>query len=106
MKNLIQFNLNEDKYTTLKRSVLIRFLKDKLFSNLISFNKTLKKVDQIDQKLRLTFNDNQVNEVDYLIIADGVFSKTRSMLENKNIKPNYLGSIAFRFLIDKNRQKY
>jgi len=104
--DLTQFNFNEEKYTTLKRSVLIKFLKDKLFSNLIRFNKTLKKVDQIDQKLRITFNDDQVNEVDYLIVADGVFSKTRSMLENKNIKPNYLGSIAFRFLIDKNRQKY
>ncbi|MEY2962314.1 MAG: salicylate 1-monooxygenase, partial [Pseudomonadota bacterium] len=58
--DLAQFNFNEEKYTTLKRSVLIRFLKDKLFSNLIRFNKTLKKVDQIDQKLRLTFNDDQV----------------------------------------------
>jgi hypothetical protein len=104
--DLTQFNFNEEKYTTLKRSVLIKFLKDKLFSNLIRFNKTLKKVDQIDQKLRITFNDDQINEVDYLIVADGVFSKTRSILENKNIKPNYLGSMAFRFLIDKNRQKY
>ena len=103
--DLTQFNFNEEKYTTLKRSVLIRFLKDKLFSNLIRFNKTLKKVDQIDQKLRITFNDDQINEVDYLIVADGVFSKTRSILENKNIKPNYLGSMAFRFLIDKNRQR-
>jgi salicylate hydroxylase len=102
--DLSQFNFNEEKYTTLKRSVLVKFLKDKLFSNLIRFNKTLKKVDQIDQKLRITFNDNQINEVDYLIVADGVFSKTRSILENKNIKPNYLGSMAFRFLIDKNRQ--
>ena len=37
--DLTQFNTETEKYTTLKRSSLIKFLKDKLFSNLIRFNK-------------------------------------------------------------------
>ena len=36
--DLTKFNSNDEKYTTLKRSVLIKFLKDKLYSNLLRFN--------------------------------------------------------------------
>ena len=40
------FNENDLKYTTLQRSTLIKFLKDKLPNNLINYNKTVVKVDE------------------------------------------------------------
>tara|TARA_B110000444_G_scaffold253134_1_gene283495 strand:+ start:2414 stop:3559 length:1146 start_codon:yes stop_codon:yes gene_type:complete len=104
--DLTKFNSSDEKYTTLQRSVLIKFLKDKLYSNLLRFNKTLKKSEMIGDKIKITFNDNQIDEVDYLIVSDGVFSKTKEILENKITKPNYLGSIAFRFLISNDHQTY
>ena len=104
--DLTKFNSNDEKYTTLKRSVLIKFLKDKLYSNLLRFNKTLKKTEVSADRIKITFNDNLIDEVDYLIVSDGVFSKTKAILENKITKPNYLGSIAFRFLIGNDHQTY
>ena len=44
--DLTQFNTDTEKYTTLKRSILIKLLKDKLFSNLISFGKVIDSVKQ------------------------------------------------------------
>ena len=77
--DLTKFNSNDEKYTTLKRSVLIKFLKDKLYSNLLRFNKILKKTEMNADRIKITFNDNLIDEVDYLIVSDGVFSKTKAI---------------------------
>ena len=97
--NLETFNTSENKYTTLKRSTLIEFLKSDLFENKIKFGKELKKVSKIKDKLLINFSDNTNDLVDYLIISDGVFSKTKSILDSKAINPVYSGSIAIRTLI-------
>ena len=97
--NLAKFNTDDYKYTTLKRSTLIEFLKSDLFSNNIKFGKELKKVTKIENKLLINFSDNTNDLVDYLIISDGVFSKTKSIVENKSIEPAYYGSIAIRSII-------
>ena len=97
--NLETFNTSENKYTTLKRSTLIEFLKSDLFENKIKFGKELKKVSKIKDKLLINFSDNTNDLVDYLIISDGVFSKTKSVLDSKAINPVYSGSIAIRTLI-------
>ena len=76
--DLGRFNNDSVKYTTLQRSTLIEFLKDKLLIN---------------------FRDNTNDLVDYLIVSDGVFSNTKSIIENKNTKPVYNGSVAIRTLI-------
>ena len=47
--NLNKFNSLNEKYTTLKRSILIKFLKEKLLSNSIIFNK---KIIDIEKKRR------------------------------------------------------
>ena len=44
--DLTQFNSERVKHTTLKRSSLIKFLKDQLFSNSIRFNRTIENVEQ------------------------------------------------------------
>tara|TARA_B100001540_G_scaffold189963_1_gene167440 strand:- start:1175 stop:2311 length:1137 start_codon:yes stop_codon:yes gene_type:complete len=97
--NLERFNKNSYKYTTLKRSTLIEFLKTDLFYNNIKFGKEVKRVSKIKEKLLINFNDNTNDLVDYLIISDGIFSKTKSIVESVNIQPVYSGSIAVRSLI-------
>jgi salicylate hydroxylase len=94
--DLTQFNSETNKYTTLKRSSLIKFLKDKLFSSLIRFNKTIKSVEQDQGILKIKFKDGTNEEVDYLVVSDGVFSHTKSIVEKKSFKPNYYGAIAIR----------
>ena len=103
--DLTQFNTDTEKYTTLKRSTLIKFLKDKLFSNLIRFNKTIKEVEQNKNNIKINFTDGEIDEVDYLVVSDGVFSSTKSIIENKNYRPNYYGAIAIRTIVDRKNVK-
>ena len=97
--NLERFNNDLIKYTTLQRSTLIEFLKDKLFANNFRFGKEVKKVSKIKDKLLINFADNTNDLVDFIIVSDGVFSKTKSIIENKNIKPRYNGSVAIRTIV-------
>jgi len=94
--DLTQFNSETEKYTTLKRSSLIKFLKDQLFSNSIRFNKTIENVKQKQDVLKIKFKDGTSEEVDNLVVSDGVFSQTKSTIEKKNFKLNYYGAIAVR----------
>ena len=94
--DLTQFNSETKKYTTLKRSTLIKFLKNKLFSNLIRFNKTVEGVEKNQDTLKIKFKDGSYEEVDYLVVSDGVFSQTKSIIEKKIFKPNYYGAVAVR----------
>ena len=94
--DLTQFNSETEKYTTLKRSSLIKFLKDQLFSNSIRFNRTIENVEQKPNVLKIKFKDGDSEEVDYLIVSDGVFSQTKSIIENFIFKPIYYGSVAIR----------
>jgi len=94
--DLTQFNSETEKYTTLKRSSLIKFLKDQLFSNSIRFNRTIENVEQKPNFLKIKFKDGDSEEVDYLIVSDGVFSQTKSIIENFIFKPIYYGSVAIR----------
>ena len=54
------------------------------------------------KSIKVIFEDNSSIECDYLIISDGVFSKTRSLITNKEIKPKYFNSIAVRATINQN----
>ena len=96
------FNNSEDKYTTLQRFTLIDFLKNKLPINLINYNKKVIEVQNMSEIIKVIFEDNSSIECDYLIISDGVFSKTRSLITNKEINPKYFNSIAVRGTINQN----
>ncbi len=96
------FNNSEDKYTTLQRFTLINFLRNKIPSNLINFNKEVIDVQSISEITKVFFEDKSSIECDYLIISDGAFSKTRSLISNKEVIPKYFNSIAIRGNIDKN----
>ncbi len=97
--DLSRFNSEKSKYTTLKRSVLIEFLKNKLFSNNLRFGKEVKKISKIREKLLINFKDNSNDLVDFIVVSDGVFSNTKSIVENKSILPIYNGSIAIRTIL-------
>ena len=92
--NLENINSDKVKYTTLKRSILIEFLKSNLFTNNIRFGKKVKKISKIKEKLLINFQDNTNDLVDFIIVSDGVFSNTKLIIENKNISPIYNGSVA------------
>ena len=94
--DLTPFNSTDNKYTTLKRSILIKFLKEKLLSNSIIFRKEINDVEQINGKININFIDGSNDKVDYLVVSDGVFSNTKSVIEKKIFKPNYHGAIAIR----------
>ena len=92
------FNSHDCKYTTLKRSDLLSFLKDKI-QDLIKTNHSISKVDQYNEKIHLTFENNETFECDYLIISDGVFSKSKNLISNNNTKPRYNNTLAIRGMI-------
>ena len=94
--DLNTFNFADNKYTTLKRSVLIKFLKEKLLSNSTIFGKKINKIDQKKGIINISFIDGSSDEVDYLVVSDGVFSNTKSTIENFFFNPSYYGSIAIR----------
>ena len=97
--DLGKFNNDSVKYTTLQRSTLIEFLKDKLFVNNFRFGKKVKKVLKLKDKLLINFNDNTSDLVDFIIVSDGVFSNTKSIIENEDIKPQFWGSVAIRSVV-------
>ncbi len=98
--DISDFNSENCKYTTLKRSVLINFL-EKDLSDLIKFNYCISRIEKQDNQIKLSFENNENNECDYLIISDGVFSKCRSLISNDQSKPKYDHSLAIRGNISK-----
>ena len=95
------FNDKEAKYTTLQRFTLINFLKDQLPDHLINYNKKITKIDYESENIEITFENNTSIKCDYLVISDGIFSKTKSLITKKEIKPKYFKSIALRATIDR-----
>ena len=96
--DISEFNSKECKYTTLKRSDLINFLKTGLEES-IKTNYNISKIDQEIKKIKLNFENNEIFECDYLIISDGVFSKSKNLISNNNTKPRYNNTLAIRGMI-------
>tara|TARA_B100000989_G_C19514704_1_gene461009 strand:- start:150 stop:1292 length:1143 start_codon:yes stop_codon:yes gene_type:complete len=98
--NITDFNSEDCKYTTLKRSDLINFLKIGL-ENLIKTNHSIKKIYQENTKIKLSFENDETSECDCLIISDGVFSKSKSLITNNQNKPRYNNTLAIRGMISR-----
>ena len=94
--DLTTFNSANEKYTTIKRLTLIKFLKEKLLTNSIIFGKKISDIEQINGKIEINFMDGSNDRVDYLVVSDGVFSNTKSVIEKKILKPRYYSAIAIR----------
>ena len=93
--DLSQFNFENNRYTTLKRSKLIEFLLRNIPKDKIIFNSDLINIEEYE-KLKLSFSDNTKEEFDYIVAADGVFSRTKEILFKKEGTPKYFNSIALR----------
>ena len=93
--DLLKYNYENNKYTTLKRSTLLKFLLNNISIDKIKLNIQLKAINN-GEKLTLSFNDNYSEEFDYLVVSDGVFSDTKSIVLKKDIKPKYFNSLALR----------
>jgi salicylate hydroxylase len=99
--NISVFNNTEVKYTTLQRFTLINFLKDCLPNNFINYNKKVTKIDYESDSIEVTFENSASIKCDYLVISDGIFSKSKSLIAKREIKPKYFKSIALRGTIDR-----
>ena len=95
-----KFNSENCKYTTLKRSKLIQFLKKKLNNDAIKYNYNIEQIDYDKNSVRLIFNNYKIT-CDYLIISDGVFSKGKSLISTNKSKPIYNDAIAIRASVSK-----
>jgi salicylate hydroxylase len=98
--NISNFNSEDCKYTTLKRSSLINFLKRDL-EGLINTGHNILNIDHQDKKIKLSFENGETNECDYLIISDGVFSKSKSLVAKHKIEPKYNNTLAIRGMLTK-----
>ena len=94
--NISEFNSENCKYTTLKRSKLVEFLKNRLDVNIIKYGHDIEKIEKNNNQITLTFSQNNKINCDHLIISNGVFSKCKSLISNEQIKPVYDNSIAIR----------
>jgi salicylate hydroxylase len=99
------FNTNEAKYTTLQRFTLINFLKELLPNNLINYNKKVTQINYETKNIEVIFENNTSIKCDYLIISDGAFSKTKSLIAKKEINLKYFNSIALRATINSDNVK-
>ncbi len=97
--DISKFNTENSKYTTLKRSTLIEFLKDEIYTQHLRFGKRIKEVTELKGKVLIKFDDNTNDLVDYVVGADGIFSNTRSFFEKKKNQPSFKKAIALRLIL-------
>ena len=98
--DIAEFNSEDCKYTTLKRSSLINFLKTDLIG-LIKTNHNISKIDHQNKQIKLYFENDESIECDYLIISDGVFSKSKSLIFKGKAQPKYNNTLAIRGILTK-----
>ncbi len=93
--DISKFNSENKRYTTLKRSFLIKFLLNNIPVKKIKNNSELIGIEHGD-KIKLSFSNNSTEEFDYLVVSDGVFSKTKSIILAKDTSPKFFNSVALR----------
>ena len=96
--DLNQFNENLNRYTTLKRSTLLKFLSKNIPQNKIKFKSSIENI--VDEKnYKIIFNNDYKENFDYLVFADGVFSQTKSLIFENIIHPKYSLNVALRGIL-------
>ena len=93
--DISKFNYENNHYTTLKRSTLLNFLLKNIPPNNIIHNCELDNITYED-KTSLSFSNNHTEQFDYLLVSDGVFSKSKSVIFQEKISPKYFNSVALR----------
>ena len=93
--DISDFNSDDIKYTTLKRSDLINFLKSDI-EDLIKTSHSISKIDHENRIIKISFENDETFECDHLIISDGVFSKSKSLVSKNKTQPKYNNTLAIR----------
>ena len=93
--DISKFNNQNARYTTLKRSTLIKFLLGNIPADRIITNCELTNIEYLE-RIKISFSNNFTEEFDYLIVSDGVFSKTKSIILQKDSSPRFFNSVALR----------
>ena len=96
--DISKFNSENKRYTTLKRSFLIKFLLNNIPNEKIKNNLEITGIEH-DEKIKLSLSNNLTEEFDYLVVSDGVFSKTKSIILAKDTSPKFFNSVALRCTI-------
>ena len=61
----------------------------------------ISKIDQQNKKIKVYFENNETTECDFLIISDGIFSKSKNLISNIQTKPKYNNTLAIRGIFSK-----
>ena len=101
--NISKFNSANNKYTTIKRSSLIKFLISKISKDDIFYGHDISKINLKEDKIELSFSNEYSEKFDYLIIADGVFSKSSSLISNSKNSLKFNNSVAIRGTINRDK---
>lgn len=101
--NISKFNSANNKYTTIKRSSLIKFLISKISKDDIFYGHNISKIDLKEDQIQLSFSNEYSGKFDYLIIADGVFSKSSSLISNSKNSLKFNNSVAIRGTINRDK---
>ena len=101
--NISKFNSANNKYTTIKRSSLIKFLISKISKDDIFYGHDISKIDLKEDQIELSFSNEYSEKFDYLIIADGVFSKSSSLISNSKNSLKFNNSVAIRGTINRDK---
>jgi len=94
--DISKFNDETNFYTTLKRKTLINFLLEAIPEKKINHNIELKSIGYDGEKLNVYFSNNENEFFDYIIVSDGVFSNSKSIIAEKHITPKFYKSVALR----------
>ena len=94
--DISKFNDETNFYTTLKRTTLINFLLEAIPEKKINHNIELKSIGYDGEKLNVYFSNNENEFFDYIIVSDGVFSNSKSIIAEKQITPKFYKSVALR----------
>ena len=99
--NIDYFNLENEKYSCLKRSDLVKFLYEQIKEN-IFFNKEIYKISKVDDgRIELEFYDKK-EIFDYVIIASGLsFKFGEEITLRDNFSTEFNGYFAVRGTTDK-----
>ncbi len=98
--DLTQFNDELNRYTTTKRSTLLKFLLENIPKGKIKFNTYLNHLDYSND-IKAYFSDESEENFDFVIIADGVFSQSKLIISKDSLKPKFNNSVALRGKLNK-----
>ena len=96
--DISKFNFEDNRYSTLKRSTLIKFLLKNIPPNKIVTGSQPHNIES-SKKIKIYYENNLTEKFDYLIVSDGVFSKTKLIITKKESSPRFYNSIALRGII-------